>query len=160
MGVGVDGEDAAQLRRPGQQPVRRILAFRAAVDLDRDAVIPAGGEDRFRRRRPTPAGPAATISRPVQWPSTFTCGLPTAATIRSVIGSAGMRRLRVHAGDHHVQPAQQVVALVQCPVVQDVDLDPGQDAERGQLLVQLADQLELGASRSADRPLATVSRGE
>jgi hypothetical protein len=45
----------------------------------------------------------------------------------------------VHAGHHHVEPGEQVLPLVQRAVVQDVDLDAGQDAERGEFLVEPAD---------------------
>ena len=65
-------------------------------------------------------------------------------------------QLGVDAGHHHVEPAEQVLALVERAVLQDVDLDPGQDAERRQLVVQLADQLEL--SQRAARPTARWPR--
>jgi hypothetical protein len=55
----------------------------------------------------------------------------------------GHPQLGVHAGHHDVEAAQQVLALVQRAVVADVDLDPGQDPERGELAVQRVDQLEL-----------------
>src|SRR6185437_5454813 len=86
--------------------------------------------------------PRPMTMRPVQWPSTSTCGLRIAATMRLVMSAAGIRSL-VHAGHHDVQPGEQVLALVQGAVLEDVDLDPGQDPERGQLLVQRADQVEL-----------------
>ena len=97
--------------------------------------------------RPRPAS-----SRPVQCPSTSTCGLDTAATIRSVIGPAGIRRLGVHAGDHDIELAEQVVPLVERAVLEDVDLDAGQDAERGELGVQPADELELRAQQLGGQP--------
>ena len=90
MRVGVDREQAADLGRHPQQRVGRVLALGAAVDLDRDAVVAAGGEDTLRVElrlgRPRPV-----MSRPVQCPSTSTCGLDTAATMRSVIWAPGIR---------------------------------------------------------------------
>src|SRR5215831_4719776 len=56
--VAVDGEQAADLGRQAQQPVRRVLALGPAVDLDRDAVIVTGGEHPLRvelRLRPAAA---------------------------------------------------------------------------------------------------------
>ena len=52
---------------------------------------------------------------------------------------AGHAQLGVDAGDHQVQPGQHVVAVVQRPVLEDVHLDAGEDAERGQLVVQRGD---------------------
>ena len=49
---------------------------------------------------------------------------------------AGHPQLGVDAGDHQVQPGQHVVAVVQRAVLEDVHLDAGEDAERGQLLVE------------------------
>ena len=47
------------------------------------------------------------------------------------------------ARDHHVELRQQLVLLVERAVVEDVDLDAGEDPERSQLLVQLGDQRQL-----------------
>jgi hypothetical protein len=49
----------------------------------------------------------------------------------------------MHAGDHDIELAEQVVPLIKRAVIEDVDLDAGQDAERGELAVQPADELEL-----------------
>ena len=62
----------------------------------------------------------------------------------------GHPQLGVHAGHDHVEPGEQVLPLVQRAVLQDVDLDPGQDPERRQLGVQLADQRR--AAPPAARP--------
>ena len=70
-------------------------------------------------------------------------------------------QLGVHAGDDHVEPREQVLALVKGAVLEDVDLDPGENPERRQLGIQLRDQRELAlAGGSADSPFATVRRGE
>jgi len=51
----------------------------------------------------------------------------------------------VGAGHHDVEAGQQLVFLVERAVLQDVDLDPGEQAERGQVLVHTGDDLELAA---------------
>ena len=66
----------------------------------------------------------------------------------------------MHAGHHQVELGQQVLVLVQRAVVEDVDLDAGEDPERRQLLVEQRDLDQLARSRSAVSPFATVSRGE
>ena len=68
--------------------------------------------------------------------------------------------LGVHAGHDHVESGQQLVVLVERAVLQDVDLDPGEDAEGRQLGVEVGDDLELAAQPgSASSPWATVRRG-
>jgi hypothetical protein len=52
-------------------------------------------------------------------------------------------QLGVHAGDHHVEPVQELLLLVEAPVEEDVDLDAAEDPEGRQLLVQAGDDLEL-----------------
>ena len=55
-------------------------------------------------------------------------------------------QLAVHRTDHHVQALQQGVLLVELAVLQDVDLDAGEDAEAlRQLVVQPGDVVELAA---------------
>ena len=83
-----------------------------------------------------------------------TCGLATARTIRSVIVRALHAQLRVDAGHDDVEPGQQVVVEVERAVLEDVDLHPGQDAERRQLLVEPAELDELRLE-----PLAVRVRG-
>ena len=73
------------------------------------------------------------------------CGLSMAATIRRVMCAGVHLELRVHAGHHDVEPGQQRRVLVERTVLEDVDLDAGEDAERGQLRVQRLDHLELAA---------------
>ena len=62
-----------------------------------------------------------------------TCGLATAITMRRVISCSGIAQLRVDAGHDDVEPLEQVVVLVERAVLEDVDLDAGEDAERRQL---------------------------
>ncbi len=52
-------------------------------------------------------------------------------------------QLRVHARNHHVELGEQRFVLVEGAVGQDVDLDPGEDPERRQLLVEPGDELQL-----------------
>ena len=49
----------------------------------------------------------------------------------------------MHAGDDDVELGEQVGVLVEPAVLQDVDLDPGEDAERRQLLVESRHPLQL-----------------
>ncbi len=51
--------------------------------------------------------------------------------------------LGVNAGHHDVQPGQQCRILIQRAVLEDVHLDPGQDAKRCESLAQLVDNVQL-----------------
>ena len=82
-------------------------------------------------------------SRPVQCPRTSVCGFATAASIRAVIAFGVGAQLGVHAGDDDVEPAEQLVGLVEAAVVVDVELDAGEDPERRELLVERGDDVEL-----------------
>ena len=61
-------------------------------------------------------------------------------------------QLGVHAGHHHVEPAEQFVCLVERAVLEDVDLDPGQDPERREGGVQFVNELKLGAEPVRGQP--------
>ena len=50
----------------------------------------------------------------------------------------------MHAGDHDIEPCEQIIALIQRPILKDVHLDAGENTERRQLGIQLPDQLQLG----------------
>ena len=54
-------------------------------------------------------------------------------------------QLRVHAGDHHVETSEQLLVLVQLAVIEYVDLDTGEQAERYEGLVQLRHHVDLAA---------------
>jgi len=56
-----------------------------------------------------------------------------------------LSKLRVDAPDDDVEPGKQLGLLIECAVLEDVDLDAGQDAERRELGVELVDELELRA---------------
>ena len=66
MRVGVDREPATGFQRLAQQPLRRVEAFRAAVDLDRLVVFDRGGEHRLGVERALrPAAPHHEPARAV-----------------------------------------------------------------------------------------------
>ena len=89
------------------------------------------------------------------------CGFAIAAIMRAVIPSALHPQLRVHARDDDVELGEQLVLLVERAVLEDVDLDAGEDAERRELLVQRVDDVELLAQPLRARGRArSCSRGE
>ena len=47
------------------------------------------------------------------------------------------------ARDDEIEPGQKLRILVQCPVLQDVDLDPAQQQERSQRFVDVGNDPEL-----------------
>jgi hypothetical protein len=49
----------------------------------------------------------------------------------------------VHAGDDDVELGEQIVVLIQRAVLEDVDLDAGEDPERRELLVEVVHDVEL-----------------
>ena len=55
----------------------------------------------------------------------------------------------MHARDDDVDAGEHVVVVIERAVVEDVDLDPGQDPERCELLVQRRDDVQL-----LEQPLA------
>ena len=64
------------------------------------------------------------------------CGLAIAFTIRRVIESPSIRSLEWTRRDDEVELRQQLGLLVEAAVVEDVDLDAGEDPERRQLVVE------------------------
>ncbi len=66
---------------------------------------------------------------------------------------AGHAQLAVHAGDDDVELGEQLGLLVEAAVLVDVDLDTGEDAERRQLLVEVADHLQLLAEALGAEPV-------
>ena len=129
MRVAVDGEQAADVAGQLEQLGRRVAALGAGVDLDRDVVLDAGLEDRLGVELLPGRVPRLPVtSRPVQWPSTLVRGLRIAPIIRRVIAAGVHLQLGVHAGDPDVEPGEQLVGLVERAVVEDVDLDPLEQA--------------------------------
>ena len=69
----------------------------------------------------------------------------------------------MHARHDHVELGEEVFVLVEAAVVEDVDLDAGEDAERRELLVEPGDHFELGLQplrleAVRDRQLAASGR--
>ena len=125
-----------------EQPLRRVQPLRPGVDLDGLVVLGAGGEDRVGvelalRPGPPPGAPGRPARsprpggrtlRPVQWPRMSRCGLAIAAQHPPGHPRRVVLQPAVHRADHHVEPGQQLVVLVQRAVGEDVHLDAGEDA--------------------------------
>jgi hypothetical protein len=79
-----------------------------------------------------------------------------AATIRLVISSPLHAQLGVDAGDDDVERGEQLVLLVERAVVEDVDLDAGEDAERRER--SLRRRRRRAARRSRSRAQAVGDR--
>ncbi len=69
------------------------------------------------------------------------------------------RQLAVHRGDDDVEPVQHLRLLVQGAVVEDVDLDAGQQPEVPEPFVDRRDQLELLAQPSRREPVGHLEPG-
>ena len=68
-------------------------------------------------------------------------------------------QLGVHARHHHVEAGQQLGLLVERAVLEDVDLDPGEDSEGGELLVEGGHHVELTAEALGREPLGHGETG-
>ena len=103
--------------------------------------------------------PRPTTILPVQWPRMSVCGLSIAASIRLVIGAGIHPQLGVDARYNDVETCEQILVLIEGSVFQDVHLDPGEDPERREILVQLRrPPRAVARACSASRPCATVRR--
>ena len=157
--VSMDTTQPASTASP-QQPLRRVEPLRPAVHLDGHPEAAAGLEDQLGvELRFGPAAPGDHAAR----------AMPQDVDGRVRDGADHPRghlrrrhpQLRMHRRDHDVERLQQVLVLVERAVLVDVDLDAGQDAERGQPLVDVGARPAAGrADAAAVSPLATVSRGE
>ena len=142
VGVGVDRHQAPRRHRHAQEGVGGIEAFGSGVDLDGGAGADAGVEHLGVVEARFGSAPADDdASRAV----TEDVGM---GALDGGDHAPGHRRrvhleLGVHAGHHDVEPAQQVGILVEGTVLQDVDLDAGEDPKRRQLGVQRLDHFEL-----------------
>ena len=100
----------------------------------------------------------------MQWPSTLVYGLRDAADHPLRHGLGVGPQLGVDTGDDDVELLEHRGRLVEPAVLEDVDLDAGQQAEVVALglvaALMPATTSSCSASRSAVSPLATVSRGE
>ena len=79
----------------------------------------------------------------MQWPRMSVWGLSTARSIRRVISGSSIRSLECTLATTTSSRARSVLVLVEGPVLQDVDLDAGQDAEGGQLVVEFGHDVQL-----------------
>ena len=144
------------------QRARRVAALGAAVDLDRRVVLGAGLEDRLGvelRLRPRAASagdqPAGAVAEHVG-----------AGVADRLDHPPGHRRrvhpqLGVHAARRRRRAGRAARRSGRAPVVEDVDLDPLEQPEappRCSLTASTTSSCLV--SRSTDRPLATVRRGE
>src|SRR5581483_11296560 len=107
----------------------RILAFGPAVDLHRDVVVAAGGEhglgvERRLRAAATDDYPAGAVAEHVGM------RVPDGGDHPLGHRRGWHPQLGMHAGHHDVELPEQFVRLVERAVIEDVDLDTGQDAER------------------------------
>src|SRR5438309_1558146 len=159
VGIRIDREPAAHLDGEREQVVRRVEAFRSGVDLDRGIEPLAGVEHDLGvelRLRPATADHVAAGA--------------VAEHVGVRVGDGGDHsprhlpllhaQLRVDRCDDDVEPLEDVVVLVEGAALEDVHLDPGQDAERRQVVVQRPTMSSCFSRRSRERPLAMVSRGE
>ena len=150
MGIGIDGEAAADVHGLLQQIAGRVLAFRPRVDLDRDVVVPAGCEDGGvvelgLRTSPPDHNSTRAVSEDVQ--------------IRILDGGEHPLRHHVprgpqfgmHARDDDVEGLEHVRGLIESSVLVDVDLDATQHPKgrrsgrcfSGQLSVDALDLVKL-----------------
>ena len=94
VGVAVDAEQAPRVFRQLDERTGWIAALRPGIDLDRDVVRGAGGEDGLGVELWGALVPRApSTRRPVQWPRMLVCGFSTAPIIRLVIWCDSMASL-------------------------------------------------------------------
>ena len=133
---------AAHLDGEAEQAAGRVEAFGAGVDLDGLVELRGGGEDELGvegRLRAAAADDDAAGA--------------VAEDVHVRIGERGDHaaghllavhaQLGVHAGDDDVELREEIGLLVEGAVLEDVDLDAGEDAEGRQLFVEGGDDLEL-----------------
>ena len=145
MRVGVDGEQAPGREGEIDQTRRRVASFRPAVDLDGGVVIAARGEDRVGiERRFGPAStatgdePSGAVPEYVDVWVRHRTDHPSRHR-RSIGPQVG-----VHTRDHDIDFGEQALVLIERTVVEDVDLDPGENPCALGSLVERRDDVELG----------------
>jgi sugar diacid utilization regulator len=145
--VGVDGDVTAHLEREREQATRRIEPLRPAVDLDGDTELSARFEHELGvELRLGPDLPATPLRADVA-----SGAMPEDVRVR--VGHRGDHAARhvlaihsqlgVHGGDHDVELVKKRRILVERPVFEDVDLDPGEDLKRRELVVESPHDLKL-----------------
>ncbi len=144
MGVGVDGEQAPDLQRQVQQAGRRVPTFRAGVDLDGGTGIAAGGEDLLRVELGFgPDAAAAGDEPPGAVPEHIGVRIGHRLDHSPRHRRRIHRQLGVHAGHHHVEALEEFGFLIKRTVLENVDLDAGQDPHRRDRVAQFVDDVEL-----------------
>ena len=123
-------------------------------------MLGAGGEDRFgvelRRRTGAPAAlneAAGAVAEHV--------GVRVRDGAEHPAGHGALVRakLRMHAGDHDIQPVQHLRGLVQGAVLEDVDLDAPQQAEAAAVGVDPRDDAELLRQPLGTEPVGDLEVG-
>ena len=127
-----------------------------ATPCSRHAPNTAAGSntDSGRRPRPPPS------SRPVQCPSTSACGLRIAATIRLVIGPAGIRSREWTLATTTSSRASRSSRWSSEPSSRMSTSIPVRIRNGASSAFSVSISASWASSRSAVSPLATVSRGE
>ena len=98
--------------------------------------------------------------RPVQCPRTFVCGLRIAASIRSVIGARGIRSFECTLATTRSSWASSSSSWSSPPSSRMSTSIPVRIRNGASSSLSSATSTSCARSRSADSPLATVSRGE
>jgi len=120
----------------------KVVELGATVDLDRLVEVRAHAEHEIGVERRL--GPAAAHDHPAG-AVTEDVGVRARHRRHHAVGHRllGHAQLRVHARDHDVELGEEVVVLVERAVLEDVDLDAGEDAERCELGVERVHDVEL-----------------
>ncbi len=126
-----------------------------ATPCSRHAPNTASGSNADSGRRARPPS-----IRPVQWPSTSVCGLRTAAAIRAVIGPAGIRSWECTLATTTSSRASRSSRWSSEPSSRMSTSIPVRMRNGASSSFSEATSSSWASRRSADRPLATVSRGE
>ena len=126
----------------GEHPARRVEPLWTAVDLHGGVEVRARVEDEVgveRRFRSSLADDDAAGA------VTEDVGVGVGDRRDHAVGHRLLRhaQLAVHAGDDDIELGQDVVRMVERPVLEDVDLAAGQDAERREILVDARHDFEL-----------------
>ena len=139
-----------------QKRFRRVASLGSGIDLHRRAGAGTGGEDELgveARLGPPPADELAAGAVPED----VGVGALDGGQHAARHGTAVHGQLGVDAGHDHVEAGQEILVLVETTVLEDVDLDAGEDAERRQFGVELGHDVELPAQALGVEP---VGHGE
>src|SRR5580700_647724 len=131
-----------------------------ATPCSRHALNTASGLNTDSGRRPRPPRWPTPSSRPVQWPSTSTCGLRIAATIRAVMGPAGIRSWEWTLATTTSSRASRSSRWSSEPSSRMSTSIPVRIRNGASSAFSASTSASWASRRSAVSPLATVSRGE